>query len=216
MANNSYTGNSVLDSLLAQRQQQNGFSMFNPNDAYMSFTSQVANTPNWWESLARAATAPLFMTGLRMYNKYSNRKDNTDSPNAGINSDAIRKGVTAAADKEFGIPNFLANLGLNYNDPYGNTFSPTEQPWAVDVNERLNPSSKWNNPLLAGLSKNPLGLGYSNFNVSNTPTTPTTNSQNQTTNNTAGYTAPSNYTLNYPYKNNFSFTPTLGFGNYQF
>ena len=206
MANTSYTGNSVLDSLLAQRQQQNGFSMFNPNDAYMSFTSQVANTPNWWESLARAATAPLFMTGLRMANKYSNRKDTTDTPNAGINSDAIRKGVTAAADKQFGIPNFLANMGLNYNDPYGNTFSPTEiqQPWTVDVNERLNPSSKWNNPFIAGLSKNPLGLGYSNFNVSNTPTTQPTQTATpatQTANNQNTFNAQNHINLNpYPQK----------------
>ena len=154
----SYTGNSILDNALQQNlQRQNGFSMFNPNDAYMSFTSQVANTPNWWESLARAATAPLFMTGLNMYNKYSKRKNKTDPPNAGINSDATRKALTAWADKEFGVPNFLANLGLNYNDPYGNKFTQDEilkPPLTANLDERLNPSSKFNNPLLANL-KNP-------------------------------------------------------------
>ena len=46
----------------------------------MAFTSQVANTPNWWESLARAATAPLFMTGIRMYKKYGKPKENGLTP----------------------------------------------------------------------------------------------------------------------------------------
>ena len=168
MANNSYTGNSVLDGLLTQRQQQQGFNMFNPTDAYMSFTSQVANTPNWWESLARAATAPLFTTGLTMYNKYSKGKDKpTDPPNAGINSDAIRKGVTAAADKMFGIPQTLANIGKNagfagnsvaYVDPYGNKSTQNEilnpPPLTADINERLDQNLKRDNPLLYSL-KNP-------------------------------------------------------------
>ena len=166
----SYTGNSILDSLLAQRQK---IDMFNPNDAYMSFTSQVANTPNWWESLARAATAPLFMTGLRMYDKYSSRKD-TPTTQAGINSDAIRKGITSALDTAVGMSQLLANMGekaglsgnsIAYNDPYGNSFTQDEinKPWTVGFSERMNQNSKWNNPLLAGLNarnKNPFNFQF--------------------------------------------------------
>ena len=173
MANTSITGNSILDSLLAQRQQQQGYSMFNPNDAYMSFTSQVANTPNWWESLARAATAPLFMTGIRMYDKYSSRKD-TPTTQAGINSDAIRKGITSALDTAVGMSQLLANMGekaglsgnsIAYNDPYGNSFTQDEinKPWTVGFSERMNQNSKWNNPLLAGLNarnKNPFNFQF--------------------------------------------------------
>ena len=170
MANTSITGNSILDGLLAQRQK---IDMFNPNDAYMSFTSQVANTPNWWESLARAATAPLFMTGLRMYDKYSSIKD-TPTTQAGINSDAIRKGITSALDTAVGMPQLLANMGekaglpgnsIAYNDPYGNSFTQDEinKPWTVGFSERMNQNSKWNNPLLAGLNaqkQNPFNFQF--------------------------------------------------------
>ena len=173
--------------------------MFNPTDAYMSFTSQVANTPNWWESLARAATAPLFMTGIRMYNKYSKPKE-VKPTDLQVNSDATRKAVTATADRLFGMPQFQANLGLNYTDPYGNTFTPTEiqQPWTADVNERLNPTSKWQNPLLANLKNNLFGNTGNFFN----PTTPAT----QTTNNQNAFNAKDYINLNpYPQKYGITF-----------
>lgn len=175
MANNSITGIPALDARL--QQQQRNFSMFNPTDAYASFTSQVANTPNWWESLARAATAPLFITGLKMYNKYTSPKKDEPPPPT-INSDAINKAFKAVADKELNIPQLWANFGQDYIDPYGNKFTQQEiqQPWTADFNERLNPTSKWNNPLIASIQRqkqDPLGLG--NFNFNNQPTqTPTT------------------------------------------
>lgn len=175
MANNSITGIPALDARL--QQQQRNFSMFNPTDAYASFTSQVANTPNWWESLARAATAPLFITGLKMYNKYTSPKK--DEPPT-INSDAINKAVRAVADKELNIPQLWANFGQDYIDPYGNKFTQQEiqQPWTVDVNEWLDPTSKRNNPLIASIKmqkRDPLGLGNNFLNFNNQPTqTPTT------------------------------------------
>ena len=139
------------------------FNMFNPTDAYMSFTSQVANTPNWWESLARLATAPLFNSGIRFYQKMTREPKPTGGK---VNTDAVKKAAYADFEKMIGLPQFAAKAGVNYTDPYGNTFTPTEiqQPWTVDVNEMLNPDSKWKNPLLASLEnsrKHPFGLDYS-------------------------------------------------------
>ena len=120
--------------------------------------------------------------GNKLYGTLFGKKN--DNSQQTVNSDAIRKGVTAAYDKMFGIPNLLANMGKNaglagnstaYIDPYGNKFTQDGilTPWTADVNEMLNPISKQNNPLLFSLQKPP-SLGYSNFNVSN-PSTPSTN-----------------------------------------
>ena len=107
--------------------------------------------------------------GNKLYGTLFGKKNNNSQQT--VNSDAIRKGVTAAADKMFGIPNVLGNLGQDYTNPYGDTISQKEikQPWTTDVNEMLNPISKQNNPLLFSLQKPP-SLGYSNFNVSNPST----------------------------------------------
>ena len=177
MANTSYTGNSVLDGLLAQRQQQQGFNMFNPNDAYMSFTSQVANTPNWWESLARAATAPLFMTGLRLANKYSNPKDNgglTDEQKATNRTNFnnyVNDNMTLQNNlqNQAGVPenqrifsllgnNFDAGVRNNYYNPalsnYGNITAgqmwntPQKDETFYDYANRVSPPWDWRKNLL--------------------------------------------------------------------
>lgn len=113
--------------------------------------------------------------GNKLYGTLFGKKNNNSQQT--VNSDAINKGVTAAADKMFGIPNVLGNLGQDYTNPYGDTIPQKEiqQPWTADVNEMLNPISKQNNPLLFSLQnqKRP-SLGYSDFNVSN-PQTPSTN-----------------------------------------
>ena len=102
--------------------------------------------------------------GNKLYGTLFGKKN--DNSQRTVNSDAIRKGVTAAYDKMFGIPNLLANMGKNaglagnstaYIDPYGDKFTQDEilnPSLTADINERLNQNLKRDNPLLYSL-KNP-------------------------------------------------------------
>ena len=76
--------------------------------------------------------------GNKLYGTLFGKKNNNSQQT--VNSDAIRKGVTAAADKMFGIPNVLGNLGQDYTNPYGDTIPQKEiqQPWTTDVNQFQN------------------------------------------------------------------------------
>lgn len=181
MANISTTGNAILDNRLLQNLQRN-FSMFNPTDAYASFTSQVANTPNWWESLARAATAPLFITGLKMYNKYTSPKKNgTITPEQQEqnrnNFNELQNNLIQSQDywqKQRNIPEnqrtyktlFGADFGRGIYNNFYNPTMPTEftveQMWntprtgenIADYANRVNPAFDWRKSLLGNFNFN--------------------------------------------------------------
>ena len=174
MANvNQQAYNDWTNSLNANK----NFSMFNPYDAYTSFTSQVANAPTWYDALGRFAIGlPAFKAGINAYDKLQklkNQNEQGNAQNSGVNSDAIRKGVTNAFEQQANIPQFWGNMAktagmdnnaVAYNDPYGNGYTvgelTTNFPTYSTASEMMDSYQKRNNPFLYSLRQNSLGNNF--------------------------------------------------------
>ena len=150
------------------------FSMFNPYDAYTSFTSQVANAPTWYDALGRFAVGlPAFKAGINAYGKLQklknqNEQDNTQ--NGEVNHDATRKAAMSFFEQQANIPQFsgyiaksagMDNNAVAHTDPYGNSYTVGELT-SPTLGGTIDSLQKFNNPLIYSLQqrkKDPLGLG---------------------------------------------------------
>ena len=152
------------------------FSMFNPYDAYTSFTNQVAaNAPTWYDALGRFAVGlPAFKAGINAYDKLQKLKNQNEQGNAqngGVNSDAIRKGVTNAFEQQANIPQYFGSMlksagaddnAVAHTDPYGNSYTVGELT-SPTFGGTIDSLQKFHNPFLYSLPQqknNPFGNNF--------------------------------------------------------